>query len=83
MRDEMKLLIVFLLLFTTALAAFFLWTWFFPIHIGYKLESPVGFYRFKIVWWGFSNGTTLYVIEELGNTADYVLYLLGQYDPLQ
>lgn len=68
---------------TLLIIVFFVWSWFFPIHIGYKSESPVGFYRFNIVWWELSNGKSFYVIEELGDTWDYIKYLLGLHDPLQ
>ena len=64
---------------------FIVWSCIFPVDMDvvYRDDSAVGFYRFKIVEWDYNNGTTFYVIEELGGTIDYLKYLVGQYDPLQ
>ncbi|MDC1324427.1 hypothetical protein N8216_00140 [Flavobacteriaceae bacterium] len=64
---------------------FIVWSCIFPVDMAvvYRGDSAVGFYRFKIVEWDYNNGTTFYVIEELGGTIDYLKYLVGQYDPLQ
>jgi len=67
------------------LAGFVIWSCIFPVdmEVIYKGDSPIGYYRFKIVQWEFSNGSTFYVIEELGGTIDYFKYLVGCYNPPQ
>ena len=64
---------------------FIIWSCIFPVDMDviYKGDSPVGFYRFKIVQWDFNNGTSFQVLEELGDTIDYIKYLAGRYDPPQ
>lgn len=80
----MKYLRILAALLVIVIMCFFAWSWFVPVHIGYKYETAVGFYRFEIVTWFYSNGHgKLVVFEKLGGMYDYFQYLLGRHDPLQ
>lgn len=54
-----------------------------PIHLGYDGEAAVGFYRFHVIeydvvdYWHRGN---VLVRETLGNTIDFLAYLLGLRD---
>lgn len=80
----MKYLIILVVLLAIIIIGFFVWSWFVPIHIGYKDETSVSFYRFEIVMWAYSSGHgKLVVFEKLGGVYDYFQYLIGRHDPLQ
>jgi len=75
----MKKIKYFLASSTILIVLFFIWAWYIPVNIGWKVESPVGYYKFNVVVYALNNGRpdALYVIETIGNTPDFFAHIFG------
>jgi hypothetical protein len=62
------------------ISLFFIWSWRYPINIGWKGEMPVGYYRFQVVTYqiaDYGHKNNVGFFDVLGNSYDFFAHILG------